>query len=66
MILTMECDGRRFEVFEELTWLIARCTDPDIVVQAPDLATLRRRVEDTVTCLGRAPNRHALYAGDTR
>ena len=66
MILTMECDGRRFEVLEELTWLLARCTDPDIEVRAPDLVTLRRRVGEAVMCLGRVPGRHALYAGDTR
>ena len=64
--LVMECDGRRFEIMQELGWLLARCDDPAIEIRAPDLVTLRRRISDASVCLMRDTSRHVLHAGGTR
>ena len=66
VVLVMECDGRRFEVTQELEWLLARCDDPAIEVRAPDLVTLRRRISEASVCLMRCNSRHVLHAGGTR
>ena len=67
MNLTMECDGYRFAITEELTWLLAHCGSSSITVRAPDLVTLRRRISEAVADRTRGTDaRHVLHAGGTR